>query len=46
MLANLNRKNLISVTPLKEALKAFILALKDSAEALVERLMKKFNISS
>jgi hypothetical protein len=46
MLASLKRKNLISVIPLKEALSAFILALKDSAEALVERFIKKFNISS
>jgi hypothetical protein len=40
----LNKKNFISVTPLSEALKALILALKDSAEAFVERLIKKFNI--
>jgi hypothetical protein len=31
MLENLKRKNLISVIPLKEALNAFILVLKDLA---------------
>lgn len=37
---NLYRKKLISLTPLNCALKAFILALKDSAEALVLLLSK------
>ena len=46
ILATLNRKNFISVIPLSEALNALIFALKDSAEAFVERLMKKFNTSS
>jgi predicted transposase YbfD/YdcC len=46
ILATLNRKNFISFTPLSEALNALIFALKDSAEAFVERLMKKFKISS
>gem|GEM_PF-5388144 len=46
ILATLNKKNFISLTPLSEALNALILALKDSAEAFVERLLKKFNISS
>jgi hypothetical protein len=32
----------VSLTPLEVALKALILALKDSAEALVLRLLKKF----
>ena len=45
-LANLKRKNFISATPLKEALKAFIFALKASAAALVLLLTKKFNILS
>ena len=38
------RKNLMSSTPLNCALNAFNLALKDSAEALVLLLLKKFNI--
>ena len=41
--ATLNRKNFTSVTPLSDVLNALILALNDSAEALVERLMKKFS---
>ena len=32
------------LTPLKQDLKALILALKDSAEAFVLRLSKKFRI--
>ena len=36
---SLNMKNLMSVTPLSAALKALILALKDSASALEERLL-------
>jgi hypothetical protein len=40
--SNLNRKNATSVTPLKLALKFFILELKDSAFALVFLLLKKF----
>ena len=39
-LANLKKKNLISVTPLSCALKDFIFALKLSAKALVDRLTK------
>ena len=42
ILATLNRKNFILVIPISEDLNALILALKDSAEAFVERLMKKF----
>lgn len=41
MLANLKRKKVICLTPLEVARKAFILALKDSGEALVLRLSKK-----
>ena len=37
---SLNRKKGIFLTPLNCALKAFILALKDSAEAFVLRLSK------
>ena len=44
--ATLNKKNFISATPLSEALNALIFALKDSAEAFVDRFTKKFNISS
>jgi len=44
--AILKRKNVISVTPLNDALKALILALKDSAAAFVLRLTKKFSILS
>jgi|GEM_PF-5712079 len=40
ILANLYKKNLTSFTPLNCALKALILALKDSAEALVDLLIK------
>ena len=43
---SLNMKNLMSVTPLSAALKALILALNDSAYALVDRLTKKFSTSS
>ena len=43
---NLKRKNLISVTPLSDALNALIFALNDSANALVALLTKKFRISS
>ena len=39
-LANLKKKNLISVTPLSCALKDFIFALKLSAKAFVDRLTK------
>jgi hypothetical protein len=46
MLASLNRKKGISLTPLEEERKALILALKDSAEALVLLLLKKFRIES
>jgi hypothetical protein len=42
----LKRKNFTSVTPLKLALKSFTLELKDSAEAFVLRLLKKFKIFS
>lgn len=35
-LANLNKKNLMSTTPLSCALNSLILALKDSAAALVD----------
>ena len=34
----------MTLTPLEVALKAFILALKDSADAFVLLLMKKFSI--
>ena len=37
---SLKMKNSISLTPLNCALNALIFALKDSAEALVERLSK------
>jgi len=40
ILASLKMKNDISLTPLNCALKAFTLALKDSADAFVERLSK------
>lgn len=43
---SLKRKNFISVTPLKAALNALILALNDSAKALVALLTKKFKTSS
>ena len=43
---SLKRKNFISVTPLKAALNALILALNDSAKALVSLLTKKFKTSS
>jgi len=42
---SLNKKNGISLTPLEDALKALILALKDSAEAFVLLLLKKFRMS-
>ena len=42
--ATLKRKNLMSSTPLNWAQKALSLALKDSAEALVLLLLKKFKI--
>ena len=35
-----------SLTPLEVALKALTLALKDSAEAFVDLLLKKFNIDN
>ena len=38
-IAILKRKNLLSVTPRRFALKSFILALNDSAAALDERLL-------
>ena len=38
-LASRNRKNFLSSTPLRLALKSFILALNDSAKALEERLL-------
>lgn len=44
--ANLKRKNFISTTPLNDALKALILALKASAAAFVLLLTKKFRILS
>jgi len=34
------------MTPLSEALNAFILALNDSADAFADRLTKKLRISS
>ena len=37
---SLNKKKLMSLTPLAEALNAFILALNDSADALVDLLSK------
>mgnify|MGYP006913191061 CR=1 FL=1 len=37
---------MISLTPLNEALKDFILALKDSVEAFVLRFSKKLRIVS
>jgi hypothetical protein len=40
-LFNLNKKKAVSVTPLRFALKRFILALKDSALALVLSVVKK-----
>ena len=40
ILVNLKRKNSTFLTPLNCALKVFIFALKDSAEALVLRLIK------
>ena len=46
MFESLKRKKEMSLTPLEEDLKAFILALKDSAEALVLLLLKKFKIDS
>ncbi len=46
ILASLNRKKAVSLTPLEVALKALILALNDSAEALVARLLKKFRMDS
>lgn len=45
-LATLNKKNFMSVTPLKSALNAFNLALKDSAAALVCLPTKKLRILS
>ena len=39
-LVNLNKKNLLSTTPLKAALKALIFALNASAEALVVQFTK------
>jgi len=42
----LKRKNLISITPFKEALKDLILALKLSAEALALLLIKRLRTSS
>ena len=39
-------KNLVSLTPCSLALKALIFEFIDSAEALVERLLKKLSISS
>jgi hypothetical protein len=39
---SLYRKNVVSTTPLCDALKALIFALKDSAEAFMALLMKKF----
>jgi len=45
-LATLNKKNFISVTPLKSALNAFNFALNDSAAALVCLATKKFRILS
>lgn len=44
LFASLNKKKLISLTPLADALNALIFALKDSAAALVLLLLKKFNI--
>jgi len=44
--SNLKRKNFTSVTPLKLALKPFILELNDSAFALVLLLSKKFRMLS
>ena len=44
MFANLKRKNVVSLTPLEVALKALTLALKDSADALVLRLLKLLRI--
>ena len=40
ILANLYIKNFTSFTPLKCALKALIFAMKDSAELLVDLLLK------
>ena len=45
-LATLNKKNLISATPLKSALNAFNFALNDSAAAFVCLPTKKFCILS
>ena len=42
---SLNRKNITSTPPCNCALKSLILALRDSAEALVARLMKQLSIS-
>lgn len=44
MLANLNRKKAVSLTPLKVALNAFTLALNDSADALVLLFIKKLSM--
>lgn len=44
MFFSLNKKYGILFTPLSSDLNAFILALKDSAEALVDLLSKKFKI--
>ena len=44
MFVSLKRKYLTSATPLSCALNDFILALKDSAEALVDLLLKKLCI--
>ena len=44
--SSLKRKNLTSVTPLRFALKCFILELKDSAFALVVLLSKKLRMFS
>ena len=45
ILATLDRKYLMSLTPLNAALNAFNLALNDSAEAFVLLLSKKLSIS-
>jgi hypothetical protein len=44
--SNLNKKKLTSLTPLWLALKSFSCALNDSADALVDRLLKKFMMPS
>ena len=43
---SLKRKNFISVTPLKLAIKFFIFEIKDSAFAFVFLLLKKFMMLS